>query len=78
MGVGIGPLTNTRYQNGDSDLDIVGDTLEAKDGHLYFSTRAGRHPIRVMATTSTIRVGCATLTREAWEVLKRKVDGERQ
>jgi hypothetical protein len=57
---------------------MIGNTLEAQDGHLYFSTRAGRHPIRVMATTKTIRVGCTTLTREAWELLKRKVDGERQ
>lgn len=57
---------------------MIGNTLEAQDGHLYFSTRAWRHPVRVMATTKTIRVGCTTLTREAWELLKRKVDGERQ
>lgn len=79
MGVGVGQSIS-RYQSSDANAepDMIGNTLEAKDGHLYFATRAGRHPVRVMATARTIRVGCTTLTREAWEVLKRKVDGERQ
>lgn len=54
---------------------IANETVEAVDGRLYFQGREGRHPVTVIATTGKIRVGCVMLTREAWEVLKRKVDG---
>lgn len=78
MGITSFNQTTNRYQSDSDEPDMIGSTLEARDGHLYFRTRAGRHPIKVMATTHTIHVGCTSLTREAWELLKHKVDGEHQ
>jgi len=72
MGVGTLNSNGPVYQESG---DVVGNTLEAESGHLYFRFRSQRHPIRVMTTTRTVRVGCTTITREAWELLKRKVDG---
>jgi len=54
---------------------LQGQWLKAIDGHLYFSSGPNRHPVRVMKTTQHIRVGCVKLTHEAWEVLKRRIDG---
>lgn len=73
---------STGYNTGipaqlDTDT-ILGETLEADAGHLYFTSGKMRHPVRVMATSRDVRVGCVRLTREAWETLKKRVDGEPQ
>lgn len=73
---GIGTVGTGSDNAAGSAEDILGHTVEARDGHLYFASGSVSHPVRVMATTRTVRVGCVTLTQEAWELLKRKVDGE--
>ena len=78
MGTGFYSYTNSDDQQVESrhrSDDIVDSKLMEVDGHLYFIRDGFRHPVKVMTTTAIVRVGCVSLTRKAWETLKRKIDG---
>ena len=54
----------------------VATSIVAKDGKLvYGNTTLKGITVSVEYNGKTVRVGCHTLTREAWKLLKRQVDG---
>lgn len=52
------------------------EEIDMKDGELVFLNRGyARVPVHV--SKESIRVGCHRITRKAWELLKRKIDGDK-
>ena len=51
-----------------------GKFIIEKDDKIFFSSSDRDEPVIVKCNDNRIRVGCHSLTRKAWECLKRIVD----
>lgn len=60
------------------EMTQIPTSITVKGGELIFlNTNLAGERVPVFSSKDTVRVGCHSLTRAAWELLKERVDGKK-